>query len=168
MKNYMKTATIIAAIAAATVTAQAELTNKEFEQMASWAEARGYFYEGIEQLGRFETKCFAFSNRHPGVDYLCAYVPVSSDTADEAINALIASAVTLDVAVASGREVVAKVRREAAPARIVQEPLRKTAGIPSDVLERIKAKAENDWADDYEMQNYVIKKQANAYLELNN
>ena len=95
---------------------------------------------------------------------------MSSDTADEPINALIASSVTLEAAIKSAQQVVADVRREtyAAPARVVQEPQHKTAGIPPDILYRIKANAERQWADDYTMQKYVIEKQVKAYQDLHN
>jgi hypothetical protein len=117
-------------------------------------------------VGQFEIKCFAFTNRRPGTDYLCAYVPISSDTADEAINAFIASAVTLDVAIKYGRKAVADARRETAAVPVVREPQHKMAGVPTDVLNRIRANAESEWADDYEMQQYTIKNQVEAYLEL--
>ena len=99
---------------------------------------------------RFGTDCFVFSNHSTGVVGL---VPVSSDTADEAINAFIASTVTY---------------------RAVTEPLEaaypveSTApnGLPANVMRRIKAKAEKDWPDDYSMQVFRIEKEVNAYMEL--
>ena len=79
------TTTIIAALAAA-VTAHAELDAKEFDQVKAWAEKQGYAYDGIAK--RFNALVFKHKT---GV---IVFAPVTSDTADEAINALIASKVT--------------------------------------------------------------------------
>jgi hypothetical protein len=82
--------TIIAAVAALTsVNLQAELNSKQFVQLRNWAESRGFFYKGI--VSKFDVQCFEFTNAGPKV---FGWVPISSDTADEAINALIASTIT--------------------------------------------------------------------------
>jgi hypothetical protein len=85
------TTIIIAAIAIITNAARAELTTKEFEQLKSWATNNGFNYEGTATwVGRFDLarECYVFAVRNARAFGL---VPVSSDTVDEAINALIAS-----------------------------------------------------------------------------
>ena len=83
MKKLL-TLTVLMATLAMT---HAELTTKEFDQLKTWATNQGYTYDGIAK--RFN--CFAFSNHSTNMVTL---VPTSSDTADEAINALIASIAT--------------------------------------------------------------------------
>ena len=39
-------------------------------------------------------------------------------------------------------------------------------GIPAEVREKIRAKAEAEWPDDYQMQRYEIRNQVKAYLDL--
>jgi hypothetical protein len=99
--------TIIAA--AAVSTAQADLAPKAFEQLTDWAVARGFFYERVDLVGKSKTKCFVFNNREKGSK---AFVPASSDTADEAINALIASSATIEAAA----------EQSAIPAHVVKQP----------------------------------------------
>ena len=89
IKIKMKKLITIIAATAITITAQAELKPSQFAQLKAWAEMRGYSYKGT--IDKFGTPCFAFSNATTNVSGL---VPVSSDTADEAINALIASTIT--------------------------------------------------------------------------
>jgi putative nucleic acid binding protein len=76
-------------IASAAISARAELTSKHFIQLEQWAAKSGYFLQGTDS--DFGVKCFLFANPKTNVFGL---VPVSSDTADEAINALIASTAT--------------------------------------------------------------------------
>jgi hypothetical protein len=84
-----KLLTIAIIIAITAISADAELTPKQFDQLRNWAMSRGYTYDvGATRIG---THCFVFSDHLTGVFGL---VPVSSDTADEAINALIASVAT--------------------------------------------------------------------------
>ena len=84
-----KLLTIAIIIAITAISAHAELTPKQFDQLRNWAMSRGYTYDG--GATRIGTHCFVFSDHLTGVFGL---VPVSSDTADEAINALIASVAT--------------------------------------------------------------------------
>ena len=175
---------IAAAIAAAVITTNtnthAELTGKQFEQVTNWAQTRGFFYRGIERIGA--TECFVFNNRQSAPNARAAFVPTSSDTPDEGINALIASSATYDWAMKLGHEVVAEVRREErearaatpapvatpAPAPAPAAAPRVARSIPDNVFFRIRADAQAEWPHDYEMQRYVIKTQVEAYEELNN
>ena len=84
--------TILAAVLLIALNAQAELTPKEFAQVRAWAAERGYFYEGMRES--YGAPCFVFANQ---VDKVVAWVPATIDTADEAINALIAGAITCRV-----------------------------------------------------------------------
>jgi hypothetical protein len=90
--------TFLAALALS-VSARAELTGKQFGQVRDWAEKYGFVYEGIRMVGAVN---FPDANFYKG--FACyvffqvtknatcyAYVPLSSDTADEGINALIGS-----------------------------------------------------------------------------
>jgi hypothetical protein len=106
---------------------------------------------------------FDFVNRSTEIHCIA---PISSDTADEAINALIASAVMFRIGAVAVTEAVAAV---------TTEPVVKTAtlpeavspnGIPVAVVNRIRARAEADYPDNYSMQQYRIKNEVNAYLDL--
>jgi hypothetical protein len=79
-----KLITILGTIVAITAT-QAELTTKDFVQLTKWATSRGYTYDGGSTKSGIQ--CFVFTNS----EGMIGLVPRSSDTADEAINALIAS-----------------------------------------------------------------------------
>src|SRR5258707_17949 len=83
-----KLITITIAIAAFTMSAQAALTPKQFGQLTNWAEQNGYFYKGKDSNLGFP--CYVFSSNQE----IYGFVPITSDTADEAINALIASTAT--------------------------------------------------------------------------
>ena len=85
--------TIIAA--AAMATAQAELTPKQFSQLEFFAKTWDYSYQTISI--KFGRECFLFQRNGEGspTDLGFALVPTSSDTADEAINAFIASVTTV-------------------------------------------------------------------------
>ena len=83
------TATILAALAIGVGSLKAELTQKQFVQLTDWATNRGYYYEEIAASNG--ANYYIFTNRMaPGAGYVFALVPISSDTADEAINALLA------------------------------------------------------------------------------
>jgi cell division septation protein DedD len=68
------------------VTAHASLDNQQFGKFRSWAEHCGYVYQGI--VTKFDIQCYAFVNSRTQTP---ALAPLSSDTPDEAVNALIAS-----------------------------------------------------------------------------
>jgi hypothetical protein len=80
----LKLVTTLLTLALTTV-AHAELTPKQFGQMKDWAEREGYSYQGIGRSGGVNV--FMFEKLSS-----VAFAPLSSDTADEAINALIGSA----------------------------------------------------------------------------
>jgi hypothetical protein len=94
---------------AITTAAQAELTSQQFAQLKAWAESRSYLYEGTDSI--FGTQCFVFIDHGTNMFGL---VPTSSDTADEAINALIASTLTCRHVSELTKQVVAEVRAETA------------------------------------------------------
>ncbi len=151
-----------ALVAAFTIaTANAELTTKQFVEVKNWANARGYVYNGTAKS--FGMEYFDFVNRSTEIHCIA---PISSDTADEAINALIASAVMFRIGAVAVTEAVAAV---------TTEPVVKTAtlpeavspnGIPVAVVNRIRARAEADYPDNYSMQQYRIENEVNAYLDL--
>jgi hypothetical protein len=102
--------TIIAA--AAIATAQAELTPKQFSQLETWAKSWDYSYQTTSI--RFGRECFLFQRNEPGspTDLGFALVPTSSDTVDEAINAFIASVITVTAMedIAARNQIRAKAR----------------------------------------------------------
>ena len=150
--------TIIAAVIAATVGADAELTEKQFAQVKNWADARGYSYNGTS--ADFKVEYFDFVNRSTDVHCIA---PTSSDTADEAINALIASEVMFRL----GALAVTTVKA------ISSEPAVKTA-TPSaspqveesdypDFTDEAKAEMESEANETMAQKNAV--KMAEEYLE---
>lgn len=52
-------------------------------------------------------------------------------------------------------------------ARPASSPVAVPGQMPADVVAGIRAKAENDWPDNYEMQAYEIKQQTEAWYQLN-
>jgi hypothetical protein len=80
----MKLITTLLTLALTTV-AQAELMPKHFGQMKDWAEREGYSYQGIGRSNGVNVFMFEKPSS-------VAFAPLSSDTPDEAINALIGSA----------------------------------------------------------------------------
>lgn len=118
--------------------------------------------------------CFVFNDR-ARENNIYGLVPVSSDTADEAINALIAS--TLICREFTARQIKDSQYAQAVVTSVQSEPQptpsQKPAtsgidhtGMPINVLNRIKAKAQKDWSDDYSMQKYQIEEESEAYLDL--
>jgi hypothetical protein len=93
-----KLVTIAIAIIAITISAQAGLTPKQFGQLTNWAEQNGYFYKGKDANLGFP--CYVFGSNQE----IYGFVPITSDTADEAINALIASTATFRKATSIIRE----------------------------------------------------------------
>jgi GH18 family chitinase len=116
MKNLVTTL-IAAATIAASSSSHAALNSKQFDQVVQWARTQGYFYEGTwTSRGLHNTPCYWFSNRQDkrnGGMYLAAAAPVSSDTADEAINAIIASSVVAYEMTLIAQEVVTEERTRA-------------------------------------------------------
>jgi hypothetical protein len=76
----------IAVVLSCAITAHASLDKQQFGKFRSWAERCGYVYQGI--VTKFDIQCYAFVNSRTQT---LALAPLSSDTPDEAINALIAS-----------------------------------------------------------------------------
>ena len=81
----MKLITILLTLALTMVAAHAELTPKQFGQMKNWAEREGYSYQGIGRSNGVNVFIFEKPSS-------VAFAPLSSDTPDKAINALIGSA----------------------------------------------------------------------------
>ena len=94
----MKTLIITITTIAITMSAQAGLTPKHFGQLKDWAEQNGYFYKGKDANLGFP--CYVFGSNQE----IYGFVPITSDTADEAINALIASTATFRKATSIIRE----------------------------------------------------------------
>jgi hypothetical protein len=94
-----KLTTTIAAIAAITTAAQADLSPKQFDKVINWARNQGYTYDGGATRSGIE--CFVFSNHDTSIVGL---IPISSDTADEAINALIASTITFQETIKAAKQ----------------------------------------------------------------
>jgi hypothetical protein len=158
----MKKHIIIAiAIAITAISANAELTPKQFGQLKDWATSRGYSYKGTDNS--FGVQCFIFADQN-----IFGLVPVSSDTADEAINALIASTVTCREMLEIGKQVVAEVKAEnsaktspkiatpaATPAEIEQEsqttptPIEVTANEIYQAYEDNQIVADEQFKDKY-------------------
>ena len=160
MKKYI---TIIAAIiAAVTITiTNAELTTKQFVEVKNWANARGYVYNGTAKS--FGMEYFDFVNRSTEIHCIA---PISSDTADEAINALIASAVMFRIGAVAVAETAAAVTAEPVVKTAALPETVSPGGIPVAVVNRIRARAEADYPNDYSMQQHRIKSEVNAYLDL--
>ena len=83
------------------------LTTNEFTRLTSWAGKYGYTYQGVEIRSGFAFYIFFCE------DDATALVPVSSDTADEAINALIGTIATYRETIEMAKQVVDDARREA-------------------------------------------------------
>ena len=92
------TSTVLITTIAITMSAQAGLTPKHFGQLKDWAEQNGYFYKGKDANLGFP--CYVFGSNQD----VYGFVPITSDTADEAINALIASTATFRKATSIIRE----------------------------------------------------------------
>jgi hypothetical protein len=116
MKKLITTLIVAAAVAISS-SSHATLNTRQFDQLVSWARTQGYFYEGVwTSRGNHTTTCYWFSNRQDrknGGMYLIAAAPVSSDTADEAINALIASSIVSYETTLVAQQVVSEERSKA-------------------------------------------------------
>jgi hypothetical protein len=104
MKKLIINTIAIAALSCSA--AFAELTPDQFGQVRNWANREGYVYRGVDIVS--DVKVFVFESDK---GFACA--PVSSDTPDEAINALIGSAALYRMAVVAVREAVSQEREEA-------------------------------------------------------
>ncbi len=120
------TITIIAALTSVNVLA--ELTTKQFVQLRDWAASRGDLYEGTED--KFGVQCFVFSNKNKTI---FGFVPVSSDTADEAINALIASSIHLSRTSETAKKHIEDVKATPAPALVDDEESSAVTPIPTAI-----------------------------------
>ena len=104
MKTLL-TITLAALALAFTTAAQAQLTPKEFERTKTWAGKIGFFYEGTTKSAGVKVYLFTNGISPPQAEgFIYALVPCDSDSADEAINALIASSLTYQEMWASGRD----------------------------------------------------------------
>jgi hypothetical protein len=93
MKKLITLTVLMATLA---VTTQAALTPKQFAQVEKWAAKYRCYYAGIEADAEFGIRYFVFISPQSGVHLIA---PISSDTADEAINAMIASAIVFRASV---------------------------------------------------------------------
>jgi hypothetical protein len=82
----MKKLILILTLILSCASAKASLDNQQFGKFRDWAERCGFIYQGI--VIKFGIQCYAFINSKTES---LALAPLSSDTPDEAINALIAS-----------------------------------------------------------------------------
>ena len=96
---------VITLMLAVTTIARAELTPQQFGQVRDWANREGYIYHGIETSAG--VRVFMFEN---STSSTLACAPVSSDTADEAINALIGSAALCRWTVVVARQTISEER----------------------------------------------------------
>jgi hypothetical protein len=174
-----KLTTIIAAIAAITTAAEAKLTPKQFEQLKQWGLRNSYSYEGpTENVGsmRLGTECYVFFN---AATEIYGLVPVSSDTTDEAINALIASTLTCRAEFArrekdakyaqavtdifAHAEAEKEAQAAAEPSAIAAPTTGVAQDIPAEVMAKIRIAAARDHPDDYSVQEYVIEEQVESF-----
>lgn len=136
----------------------------------------------IEQLERRVAALETLEARLPAIDSAIARVATRIDQASTNLNRL-GAAVEIDVnnlrsemqiEVAAQFEVFARTNRSRMPALAQQvraeglpkpKPVMKN-GVPSSVYDEIASEARRRYPADYDMQDFVIQKQVDAYLKL--